>query len=749
MTGRAHSTRRRLLGLVCAFVPAQPAQAEPRPPALTHGPFRGHCDPASLHVWARAAAPGEWTLTLRSSTDGSTTVATATADAAHDLTLQFRCDHLPAATVFDTELRCGAHVALPFGAWPCATAMPDSATAARVAFGSCSNELTSPEQPIWGQILARAPHALVLLGDTPYIDSGTVEARRRRHREFFAFAPVAATLRAVPTWATWDDHDYALNDAFGAVAGSETARPVFVDYHAHAGHGDGERGIWTSFRRGPVEVFVLDTRSGADSGPSPLAPGERTLLGGAQLAWLQRGLRASTAPFRVLACGMVWNAGVRTGKQDCWGNWSGERDALLRWLGTERIGGVVLLGGDVHRSRVIVHPVRALAGYDVPEFVTSPLAHNVIEANAVAVPGLVFDAGEPHSALLLDVDGTVGAAVLTARFVSGDGREFHVRRFPLAELQRPDAAATYRALAGRLEVVFGAGAVRFPPRETDTDDELLQPAWRDAVVQAAPLFAAWDGILDEPHCRFGPVGKDGLSTEWFDHFLAMRRLEQLATAAGHQAASAGDAASVRACLRRLLAIASHQSQQSESLAWAVAAEVETAAARLVTIAAGRGDEAAIAALRALLREHIARRPGAAAAVATAQVEAQRMFDATLRATQLESGSKGETARRFASDVRRAFVTALEPAFAAGAQLPDLADAAARDRLRAVCGSLHEQCREQRQRLQRSHGEAWPPAGIEAAAELGLLLAGLLSIDLVGFVDAWWEAGASLFAAASG
>ncbi|MBZ0150533.1 MAG: alkaline phosphatase family protein, partial [Planctomycetes bacterium] len=377
-----------------------PVQAPP----LTLGPYRGHVDSTSMHVFARAGAAGDYVLHLAAVVDGSEGKATASAVEAHDLTLHFVVEGLEPGAAYVPWITCGEHTVLPRGGIVWATAAGDDAARATIAFGSCSNDLTFKEQPIWGQLLARAPEALVLLGDTPYIDDGSTDGRRRRYRQFLGFPPVQAALMVLPTWTTWDDHDYASNDAFGAAKGSETARAVFVDYHAHAGFGDGERGIYTRFRRGPVEVFLLDTRSFADGGPSPLATGERTLLGEGQLAWLQAGLRASTAPCKVLAGGMVWNQGVRPNKADCWGNWLPERDALLRWLGSAGIEGVVLLSGDVHRSRVILHPTRELAGYDVPEFVTSPLAQNVLESNAVPVPGLVFDAGEAHSALLLTVD---------------------------------------------------------------------------------------------------------------------------------------------------------------------------------------------------------------------------------------------------------------------------------------------------------------------------------------------------------
>lgn len=427
--------------LIAGLLSASRLDAQSPPPALTHGPLRGHVDGGSMHVWARANGPGRYTLRCRSLVDGPVVVVEAVADPAHDCTLHFVVSGLEPAHAYDLEILAGDTVVRPGGGAPWTTALPDDASAAVVAFGSCSNDKAFPQQPIWGRILARAPQALVLLGDTPYIDLGTVEARRRRHREFLAFPPVRATLATIPTWTTWDDHDYATNDTFGAAAGSETARGVFVDYHAHAGFGTGTDGIWTSFRCGPIEVFLLDARSAADRGDSVLAPGQRTLLGAAQIAWLQQGLQASTAPIKVLACGMVWNDGVRPNKKDCWGNWLPERDALFAWLGRQHVDGVVLVSGDVHRSRVILHPTAAVVGYDLPELVTSPLAQNVIDSNDVATPGLVFDAGEAHSCLFLDAAIGADGPVLRAVFQAGDGREFHRREFGPAALR---GAATRR-----------------------------------------------------------------------------------------------------------------------------------------------------------------------------------------------------------------------------------------------------------------------------------------------------------------
>ena len=259
-------------------------------------PLRGHVDASSLHVWARVDTDGDYTLQLQPVDAATATPAPvrATAVAEHDRTLHFVVTGLPAAVAYTLRIQHGDTVVHRSDV-PWTTAIADDASAASLAFGSCASDQGFPEQPIWGRILARAPQALVLLGDTPYIDNAAVGKRRQRHQAFFAFAPVRAALAAIPTWTTWDDHDFAANDVFGKQPGTESARAVFVDYHAHASYGDGAQGIYTSFRRGPIEVFVLDTRSFADSEPSPLAPGERTLLGAAQLQWLQRGLQQSTA----------------------------------------------------------------------------------------------------------------------------------------------------------------------------------------------------------------------------------------------------------------------------------------------------------------------------------------------------------------------------------------------------------------------------------------------------------------------
>lgn len=734
------------VSIVSAVGGAGRAQA----PALTHGPLPGHADGTSVHVFARAAAPGSFVLHVLDPVDGSERTATATADPAHDLTLHFVVDGLVPHAAHEHWITSGDEVVCPRAA-PLRTAIADEALAATIAFGSCAHDVRFPEQPIWQQIVSRAPDALLLLGDTPYIDDGTVEGRRRRHREFLAFEPLVAALRAIPTWTTWDDHDYATNDAFGATTGSATARPVFVDYHAHASYGDGARGIYTRFRRGPIDVFVLDTRSFADVEQSLLAPGERSLLGRAQTEWLQQGLAASTAPFRVLACGMVWNGGVRPKKRDCWGNWLAERDALFRWLGEQRIGGVVLVGGDVHRSRVILHPTAAQVGYELPELITSPLAQDVLDSNDVPVPGLVFDAGEPSSCLLLGARiGGADGAVLTAAFVAGDGRTFHERSFPLSALSPPDAAQRYRELHRELIRQFGESCERLPDalQEFALPPNAAELACRDdvraAVALAAPVFAIWERAALETRCAFWPGSEEPALGELLHvHLTALMSLEGLAHAKGVQCAADGDLGELGRVVRLQLATARHLRQEPTGIAWHLAATFEQHGARLVGLLPVDATDARRP-IVAVVERHLAARAGPAAAAAALKAETLRLLEFTLATLVPVDDAEGRVLRRSEPRVRGRVLAALAPLFAAGASLADPPTDAQRDALARCHAELVALCKVDRKAL-RARLDADAGSG-DAADALATLLLGMLAPSLPELLEVHERGAAALRAA---
>jgi len=360
-------------------------------------------------------------------------VVSAEATSEHDHTVVWHVTGLEPSTRYRYEIRQRDRTI--FSAPDAGFTTPPPQTApgvTRMVIGSCARE-EDGDRAVWRRMAALNPDAVVLLGDCPYIDSTDLAVQRRRYAEFAAVEEFASLLRSRPLYATWDDHDFGANDTNGLLPGKENAQQAFMEYHANPSYGDGREGVYTRFRRGGVEVFLLDTRYFAATARSPIADGP-TLLGAAQWDWLRDGLRASDAPFKLLASGLIWNGAVRPGKPDHWDSYPAERDAIFRFLGDEKVSGVVLVGGDVHRTRVLHHDTRAAVGYPLTELITSPIhAGVIVDANAPH-PALVHDSGEPHAFLLLTVDTTLGTPTLHARFENADGRELYSLTLDAAEL---------------------------------------------------------------------------------------------------------------------------------------------------------------------------------------------------------------------------------------------------------------------------------------------------------------------------
>jgi alkaline phosphatase D len=403
---------------------------------VTHGPFRCDTSAEEFGLWARVSEPGVYELDV-----GAKGAAVAAAEVQSDLTLHWSMPGVRGARniVQAVIRRDGREI------WRGLTGRPKHVLGTDrgfVALGSCADERKFADQPVWRWMLGQVPDLVVLLGDTPYIDSTDLAQQRARYASFYEQPELAELLRHVPFAGTWDDHDYASNDRFGAVEGRENARRAFLENHGGGAWGANGQGIFTKRRVGDMELFLLDTRWFADTEASPFDAARRTLLGAAQWRWLQQELLASTAPFKILCSGMIWNEATRPGKVDHWGHWAHERDALFEWLGRKRIFGVLLVGGDIHRTRVVRHATRETVGYDVLELITSPLANTVIETANASHPGLVFDAGVEMSYVELrafaDASGGLGAQhEIRARFVDAAGAEMHALARSLSDLTRP------------------------------------------------------------------------------------------------------------------------------------------------------------------------------------------------------------------------------------------------------------------------------------------------------------------------
>jgi alkaline phosphatase D len=362
--------------------------------SITHGPLLGDLTSDSVRIWIRADAPEKVEIVLQDLKNEATpshhyTVITTEEN---DFTARFHAKNLKPNTKYTYTINGVEHDDWWFKTRP----LQDETV--RIAFGSCANEKEGSSK-VWNRMNADKIDALVLLGDTPYIDTTDLTVQRKRYKAFSGVPAFASLLAHTPLYATWDDHDFGRNDTDGNLEGKEFSRQAFSEYRPNPSIGENNQGIYTKFKQGPVEIFLLDARWFARTETSHNIP---TLLGKQQWNWLERALKASTSPYKILASGMIFNGATRPGKTDHWGAYPTEYLRLLSIIKRNNISGVILVSGDVHWSRVIKHNTTDTIGYDVHEFITSPIHEKLIVAADAYHEGLVFSIGEPNSFLLLE-----------------------------------------------------------------------------------------------------------------------------------------------------------------------------------------------------------------------------------------------------------------------------------------------------------------------------------------------------------
>jgi alkaline phosphatase D len=245
---------------------------------------------------------------------------------------------------------------------------PVVAYAGRASFvvGSCSDLSAFRDAPVFDRMAERRADAALLLGDNCYYINALGESSdsfwkggwlradwddpvRMLKRQLAARnqPELARLARTTATHATWDDHDFGYNNAGGRDDTSWVGRELAAAIHRAMWGGsyvvDGP--IYYTFRIGPVEVFVTDSRY--DKEP-------RNILGSTQLAWLVDAMVSSDAPLKILALSsqLLYRRKSESFVIDA----PEERTELLAAL--ERVRGrVLVVSGDVHYSELARYPV--------------------------------------------------------------------------------------------------------------------------------------------------------------------------------------------------------------------------------------------------------------------------------------------------------------------------------------------------------------------------------------------------------
>ena len=298
----------------------------------------------------------------------------------------------------------------------------------RIAFGSCADQ--NRPQPIWQSVLAYEPQAFLFLGDNVYGDvssAGMTELKDayEKARKIPGISKLRAQTRVL---ATWDDHDYGVNDGGAEFPFRAQAKALFLDHWQVPADDDRHRraGIYFSHLQGPpgrrIQIIMLDTRSFRSAlvptgkrrpkyAPDP-DPG-KMVLGAEQWAWLRAelgkpaDLRLLVSSIQVLADGHGWER---------WGNLPAERQRLFDLLRDTRATGVVLLSGDRHFGAIYAR--KSAVSYPLFEITSSSLNRPWRDADEKG-PHQTVAAFGPENFGTIGIDWTDRTVLLALRDIAG------------------------------------------------------------------------------------------------------------------------------------------------------------------------------------------------------------------------------------------------------------------------------------------------------------------------------------------
>ncbi len=267
-----------------------------------------------------------------------------------------------------------------------------------VAMGSCNyvNEEAHdrPGKPYGGgyqifkSIADKKPDLMLWLGDNIYLREPDWDSRSgmlHRYRHSRAMPEMQRLLTSCPQYAIWDDHDFGPNDGDRSFVHAEAARELFRLFWPNPTpeqHGVG--GVGTHFSCGDVDFFLLDDRSFRTR--PDLKTDTTTILGKAQINRLIEGLKASKAPFKMVAIGGQFLSTAAVFEN--YANYAVERAAIIDRIQREGIKGVIFLTGDRHFTEL--SRLELPDGNVIHDLTVSPLtstAYDPKEDNTLRVEG--------------------------------------------------------------------------------------------------------------------------------------------------------------------------------------------------------------------------------------------------------------------------------------------------------------------------------------------------------------------------
>ncbi len=241
----------------------------------------------------------------------------------------------------------------------------------KILFGSCADQ--NDPQPIWKAINKEVPDVFLFLGDNIYADTEDKQVFEQKYEKLNSIKGFQTLRQNSKILATWDDHDYGVNDGGVDYPAKEISRQAMLDFWGEPESSERRSqdwGIYTASYFGPenqrVQIIMLDTRWNRtpltalvkdeykakrkifnkgfyipDTGP------QATILGEKQWQRLEEELK-QPADLRIIASS-IQVLSYFTGWES-WSNFPQEQARLIELIKTTKAKNVLLISGDTHSA---------------------------------------------------------------------------------------------------------------------------------------------------------------------------------------------------------------------------------------------------------------------------------------------------------------------------------------------------------------------------------------------------------------
>lgn len=311
----------------------------------------------------------------------------------------------------------------------------------RIHFGSCIKQ--DRPAPLFETILRDKPKLFIFLGDNIYGDTSDMKVLQAKYDRLAAIPGFAKLRSSSRVLATWDDHDYGMNDSGANYGKRKESQQLFQKFWE--GKADARPGVYRSHTFGAkarrVQVIMLDTRYFR----GPLKTGERRtggpyypqpdpsvpMLGEAQWTWLEQQFE-KPADLRIVASSI--QCIPEASGQETWSNLPNERKRFFDLVAKTKANGVIIISGDRHWSEISV------LDEDVPYPIYDVTSSSINQLHKRGTPTKNRFRALPTSFHQenfgrLNIDWQRDDPLVTAEIVDLDGKVRIAKKLFLSELQ--------------------------------------------------------------------------------------------------------------------------------------------------------------------------------------------------------------------------------------------------------------------------------------------------------------------------